>query len=79
MLRPAEPVCSREFHMNRAFHSIRTHALLAAAVAVLGSCASPPPVMQTAPAGIRYTPDPAKTARGIEIVGVNQAGVEFRA
>ena len=60
--------------MNRAFHSIRTFALLAASVVVLGSCASPPPVMQTAPVGIRYTPDPAKTARGIEIVAIGHSG-----
>jgi hypothetical protein len=59
--------------MNRAFHNIRRVALLAVAVVVLGSCASPPPVMQTVPAGIRYTPDPAKIARGIEIVAIGQS------
>ena len=64
--------------MKRVLQSVRTLALLAAAV-FLASCASQPPVMQTAPAGIRYTPDPAKTARGIEIVGVNQLSAGFRA
>jgi hypothetical protein len=64
--------------MKRVFKSVRPIALLAAAVVVLGSCASQQPVMQTAPAGIRYTPDPAKTARGIEIVGVNQPAAGFR-
>ena len=63
--------------MDCAFNSISTLALLAAAVVVLGSCASQPPVMQSAPAGIRYTPDPAKTARGIEIVGIRLNGVTF--
>ena len=64
--------------MKRVLHSVRTLALLAAAV-FLASCASQPPVMQTAPAGIRYTPNPAKTARGIEIVGINQPGAGLRA
>jgi hypothetical protein len=63
--------------MKRVFQSVRPIALLAAAI-FLASCASQAPVMQTAPAGIRYTPDPAKTARGIEIVGVNQPAAGFR-